>query len=493
MSTPVETFCKGMHQYQKHLFGTFDYRCRRLKLRTPQFFHTEWHRRARKTTAMVNLLIKEACRVPKSKYVYVAPTQVQARNIVWDDPNMIHAYLPDKREMDWKMNEQKMLITFENKSMLKFGGSDEPDSIRGIDAIGVGFDEWSLIKYTTWTEIFRPILAGKLHPSLDMIDVFRWAMFSYTPKGINHATYMFDSACCLGDGGVLPNCGEAVKMAANTYASRLDGELSGILSQSELNRMKDEVARGEIPQAFYDQETKCCRVTKEEMTLITSEMIHKLNEYHAHTTLSYKETRKIVSIDPAWGGDVCKIMGIVNNTVKKEKSINDKLRSSEVITAAKLVAQDIGTKNFIIDTVNDVSIFEGLSGDVAGYNVQEFKSSHKATENKDTQHAIRCANRRAEAYLYASQQIAKFLCGPIKRDELRRQLTVASRYTTQVGSGRMIIIPKLKIKEDLGCSPDEADTYIMGVWGSQHVQPELDGEIITVGAMADMVPDYRGY
>lgn len=480
-----------MHRHQRELFGTFDYRLRKLKLRTPQFFHAEWHRRARKTTAAINLLIKEACRIPNSKYVYIAPTQVMARNIVWDDPNMLRSYLPDKREHDWKLNEQKMLATFANGSMIKFGGSDEPDSLRGIDAIGSVFDEWSLIKPQTWTEIFRPIIAGDLPPHLDMYDVFRWANFLYTPKGINHATQMFDNACCLSGGGVLPDCGAAIKMAPNTYASRLDGEKAGILSQSELNRMKEEVARGEIPQAFYDQEIKCSRVTSEEMTLITSEMIHALNDYCQLTTVSYTETRKIVSIDPAWGGDVCKIMGIVNNTVKEEKSIHDKLRASEIAMAAKNVAQNIGTKNFIVDTVNDLSVANDLADDVADYNVQYFKSSHKATEKKDAQQAIRCANRRAEAYLYASRKIAKFECGPIKSDELRRQLTIASRYTTQAASGRMIIIPKQKIKEDLGCSPDEADCFIMGVWGTQNVEPELDGQINTVGAMS-LVPDRIG-
>jgi hypothetical protein len=232
----------------------------------------------------------------------------------------------------------------------------------------------------------------------------------------------------------------------------------------------------------------------DEMTLITSEMIKALNEYHAKVTKSYvKEYRKIVSIDPAWGGDVCKIQGLVNNTVMAEKSILDRHRAPEIAMAAKMVAQDIGTKNFIVDTVNDLSVADELAIDAAGYNVQYFKSSHKATEKKDTPQAIRFANRRAEAYHYTSRQIARFLCGPIKSDELRRQLTVASRYTTQGGSGRLIIIPKLKIKEELGCSPDEADCYIQGVWGSQHVQPvssDKKQEVVT-GAM-NLVPDFIG-
>lgn len=481
MTTPVKQFYSGMHRFQGELFGAFYHRAHKLKLRTPQFFHTEWHRRARKTTAMVNMLIAEACRLPKTKYVYIAPTQVQARNIVLDDPNMVRAYLPDQREMKWKLNEQKMLITFGNKSMLKFGGADDPDAIRGIDAIGVGFDEWSLIKYSTWTEIFRTILAGDLHPNLDMLDVFRWAWFSFTPKGINHATVMFDDACCLGSGGTLPVCGEALKMSPNTYASRLDGELSGILKQHEIDRMKDEVARGLMPQSFYDQEVKCSRVTSEAMTFITSEMIYELNQYHQHTERPKSRKHKIVSIDPAWGGDVCKIGGLCNYEVVLERSILDKLRNNEVVGAAKVVAQELGTKNFIVDCVNDNGVADLLATDEAEYNVQYFNSKYKAKPREDTTDALKFANLRAQAYHYTSTLIRSFEAGKIHNDELRRQLPIASRYQTN-NAGKLIILPKKEIKhgrkgvngkqgmEGLGCSPDEADMYVMGCWGTQFIE-----------------------
>lgn len=493
MSIPNEQFRAGMHAHQIELFAAFDQRVN-AGIRTPQFFHAEWHRRARKTTAAVNLLIKEVCRLPKSKYVYIAPTQVMARNIVWDDPNMLKAYLPEKREMGWKLNEQKMLVTFENGSMVKCGGSDEPDSLRGIDAVGVVSDEWSLIKENTWTEIFRPIIAGELHPDLMDYNVFRWALFLYTPKGINHATRMFDNACCIGEGGILPDCGTAPKLYPNTYASRLDGELAGIHTQSELNRMKEEVARGEIPQAFYDQETKCSRVTREEMTLITTELIYALNQYHEHTTISDGEIRKIVSIDPAWGGDVCEIMGMVNHEVKREKPLLDKHRTNEICMAAKLVAQDIGTKNFIVDTVNAPGVADGLAADDADYNVQYFDSRHKAKQKEDTREAVTFANKRAQAYHYTAKLIRTFEAGPIRSKELIRQLPIASRYKTQGGSGKLIILPKEKIKEELGCSPDEADCYIMGNWGLQFVEPEKESSHIVdfSDVCQELIPDSVG-
>ena len=474
MPFPSDEFTLGMHRHQREFFGHFDYRLDVLKRRNPQFFHLEWHRRARKTTAAINLLIRECCRVPNGKYVYVAPTEVQARNIIWDDPTMLRAYLPDKREMGWKRHE-KMLVTFENGSMLKIGGSDKPDSIKGIDAIGAVFDEWSLIKYETWTEVFRPIMAGPLHPRFDGIPLFRWAVFIYTPKGMNHATRMFDNACCLGRGGELPTCGVSKMLAANTFASRLDGELSGILIPSEIKAMKAEVARGEIPQAFYDQETRCSRVTAEEMTLITTEMMHELNEHHRLVHVTDIPIRKIVAIDPAWGGDVCQIYGMRNMEVICQKAILERHRGDAIAMAAKLVAQDLGTKNFIVDTVNDRSVFEALSGDAANYNCREFKSSRKPTEKEDSQTAIKYVNRRAEAYAFDAKMIRSRACGPIKDPELMRQLALASKYKTQPSSGKLIILPKDKIKVELGCSPDKADTHVMGVWGTQFVDPEPDG------------------
>ena len=294
MPSPNKEFIDGAHYHQRVLFNAFDVRGK-AEVIAPQTFLCEWHRRCRKTTAAINLNIREAYRVPKSKYGVIAPTQVMARNIIWDDPRMLRSYLPDKREMDWKLNEQKMLVTFANGSLLKFGGADEPDSWRGTDFVGVTCDEWALMKENLWTEILRPVIGGPLPDDIKQKQLFRWSLFLYTPKGMNHASRMFDDACCLNEGGTLPDCGVAQKLKPNRFASRVIGEKSGIFSNEELARMKEE-----MPKAMYDQEINCSRVTSEEMTLITSDMIHALNNHHATTTESFREVRKIVSVDPAF-------------------------------------------------------------------------------------------------------------------------------------------------------------------------------------------------
>ncbi|KKK63085.1 hypothetical protein LCGC14_2997840 [marine sediment metagenome] len=106
---PNRQFNDRINDYQIEFLAAFD--------QGRRFFVLEWHRRAYKTTTAINLLIRECYRNPKSKYVYVAPTQVWARNIVWDDPTMLWDSLPPQEEMGWTANGQKMLITFDNGAM----------------------------------------------------------------------------------------------------------------------------------------------------------------------------------------------------------------------------------------------------------------------------------------------------------------------------------------------------------------------------------------
>lgn len=450
MTIPNEQFIDGIHKYQIEVFKAFDsgdYR----------FFMMEWHRRARKTTLAINLLIRECCRVANSKYVYVAPTQVMARNIVWDDPNMLRAALPAKTEIGWAMNEQKMLVKFANGSMLKIGGSDNPDSLRGIDAIGVVFDEWALIKEEVYTEIFRPIIAGSLRENT--MDLFRWAMFLYTPKGINHATMMFDKACCFMEGGNLPDNGKAELMADNWFVSRLDGEKSGIMTDSELK-----LAKNDMPVSFYDQEIKCSRITEEERTLITTGMLERLKTINWDDTRAcIADVRRIVAIDPAFGGDICVLTAIENGRILETKRLNPHL-TNEIIFEAKMMAANINTENFIVDCIgNGKGVADGLSCDVAGYNVQYFNSAESPTDD-------RFANKKAEAWFMVAEKIKSTQIEPIQSAELWRQIPKAAMYKI-TSSGKLIMQPKDDVKKLLGCSPDDADSFVMGMYGIGFTDP----------------------
>lgn len=469
---PNERFCNSMTPWQLHCLKAFDAGMWRFAM-------LEWARRHRKTTLLINLLNREACRYENRKYVYIAPTDVAARNIVWDDPNMLRAYLPDPTEMAWKLNEVRMTVHYGNGSVLKIGGSDKPDALRGIDADGAGVDEWAQCQPEVWTEILRPIVAAPARRE----GLFRWAAFAYTPKGMNHAPIMFDKAAMLGSGGTLPDNGPAEKMLDGWYVSRINAEKVGLIDRKELERMKQEV-----PLAMYEQEMCCARVTQEEMTLITSAMLHALSEVNWELTrAAIPEMRKIVSIDPAFGGDVCKIKGFENTRVVYDKSMLNRRMTHEVVFEGKRAAQQIGTHNFIVDCIgNGKGVADGLAIDDADYHVQYYNSAEKPEREGP---GVNFENKRAEAYYCASELIRRKNCEALdtERDrELIRQLPFASRYKIN-SRGRVQILPKDKIREELGKSPDEADCYVNGLYGLQFVEPESE---VSRGSGAVGVPSF---
>jgi hypothetical protein len=476
---PNKQFIDGMHIHQKDALDAFDQG-------KTWCFYLEWARRHRKTTLAINLLIREACTYPNAKYIYTSPYQAETRKIVWDDPTMLKNALPDKSEMDYKTNETKMLITFANGSMIQFGGTDEPDSLRGIDAIGIVCDEKALQKEVVWTEILMPVIMGELPPHLKGTGAFRWVMNLYTPKGINHATIGFDKACCLSTGGTLPDHGKAEKMKPGYFASRLDAELTDIMSPAAL-----EIARDEAPFVIYEQEFRCKRTTQEERTLITSAMLKALNAIVWNPiNAGFHETKKIISIDPAFGGDICDLKAIENNCIKDHKKEYPH-KTHEIVAAAKLMAMELGTKNMIVDCIgNGKGVADLLAQDAANYNVQYFNSAEKPTDAPTSkgQDKSLFANKKAEAAYYASTVIKAQRAGVIDDPELLRQIPVATQYNIN-RSGQILLRSKDEVKKVLGCSPDSSDSYIQGLWGLQFVDPETEDELQMASARSG-VPDH---
>lgn len=460
VQVPTDKFLERLEPHQIEFLVAFDSGQGRFSI-------LEWHRRGYKTTTVINLLIRECIEHPRHKYVYVAPTQVMAREIVWDDPNMLPDALPEKSEIFWKRNEQKMTITFANGSVLKIGGADKPDSLRGIDADGVAFDEWAQMKPTTWTEIFRPIIAGKQKGERK-----RFAIFIYTPKGPNHATMMFNTAACVEDEALLPRHGASKKHRKEWFASRLTADVSGIIPQEELDDMLQDVDDGLIPLSMYEQEMLCKRITDEERTLITSSMLDKLKTRNWDSIRpTIPQTRRIVAIDPAFGGDLCAMKGFENGRSKKDwQHAMHYNMTSEIVFEGKLLAKKIGTKNFIVDCIgNGKGVADGLAVDEMKYNVQYFESAGLVENSK------LYANKKAEAVHFAAGKIARCEVEPIEDYETRRQLVYLSRYKV-TNRGLMIMRPNDEVKKDLGCSPDKGLCYVYGIYGQSRVSPEIVGE-----------------
>lgn len=119
--------------------------------------------------SVVNLLV-EGLKCPKgSAVMYVAPTQGQARQIIWE------AIMDLGRDVIQSSHVNNMDITLINGAKIYIRGSDRPDTLRGVSLTYLVLDEVADIKPDTWEKVLRASLSDKKGR----------ALFIGTPKGRN--------------------------------------------------------------------------------------------------------------------------------------------------------------------------------------------------------------------------------------------------------------------------------------------------------------------
>ena len=130
------------------------------------------HRRAGKTVACVNELIKAAVMFQGTdgRFAYVAPFYNQAKSVAWDYLKRFVAVIPGI-----EINESELRVDFPNGSRIKLYGADKADALRGLYFDGLVADEFGDWKPSVWQYVIRPALA----------DRKGWAIIIGTPKGRN--------------------------------------------------------------------------------------------------------------------------------------------------------------------------------------------------------------------------------------------------------------------------------------------------------------------
>jgi hypothetical protein len=101
--------------------------------------------------------------------MYVAPTQGQARQIIWD------LLMDLGRDVISGSHVNNMDITLINGAKIYVRGADRPDTLRGVSLTFVVLDEVADIKSDTWEKVLRAALSDKKGN----------ALFIGTPKGRN--------------------------------------------------------------------------------------------------------------------------------------------------------------------------------------------------------------------------------------------------------------------------------------------------------------------
>lgn len=426
VQVPVQEFNDGLTPYQFEVLKDFDNG-------ETRFFMLNWHRRARKTTLAINLLIREAVKNSQSRFGYITSTYKAAKNIVWRDPNMLKRYLP--MGLVKKFNESELYVEFINGSILSLHGSDEPDSLKGLDFKGIVLDEWSLCKRDAWDELLLPIIRQAKN---------RWAVFIFTPKGFNHAHEMWIDA----------------KLNKDWKTYELKASQSGLIPFEELEKAKRELTNKNL----YQQEYECSFIAGDENQVFNGEDLIRCVD---RTVPIINEVRKLTVCDVASeGGDETVIYNL-ENTKKVSEQIY--VHKDLMDTVGRIMAEvkRHGSNYVIVDKIGEGSgVFSRLrevyendgSISVIGYD------GRLEAVDKETY-----ANKRVEDAFKVARMVTELKVDLPDDPVLVKQLmAIRFKYSS---NGRLILEKKEIIKSESGVGQDRSDALIMALASLERVSP----------------------
>jgi len=135
-------------------------------------------RRTGKSRLAAYLLVVRGLQRDRGQVFYVAPTQGQARDILW------HMLLEVGHSVIASSHVNNLQIKLVNGSIISLKGSDRPETMRGVSLAYLVMDEFADMKPEVWEQILRPALA----------DLKGSALFIGTPMGRNHFYELYQYA-----------------------------------------------------------------------------------------------------------------------------------------------------------------------------------------------------------------------------------------------------------------------------------------------------------
>ena len=140
-------------------------------------------RRTGKSRLAAWKLIIEGLGTSKGHVFYVAPTQGQARDIMWQSLLEVGAPVIASSHVN------NLHIKLVNGVTIALKGADRPETMRGVSLNYLVMDEYADMKPEVWEQILRPALA----------DQKGSALFIGTPMGRNHFYDLYQYACIAED------------------------------------------------------------------------------------------------------------------------------------------------------------------------------------------------------------------------------------------------------------------------------------------------------
>jgi hypothetical protein len=221
---------------------------------------TVWHRRAGKDQTWLNQIIKRMVMAPVcGTYLHIFPKLTQGRRDLWDAKSMngipFRAHFPAELVLESSETEMQVVLRPMHHqkaqsipagkgrkkvvgSVFQIMGTDKEsiENIRGIEAAGAVFSEYSDQDPRAWESILEPVfLANK----------GAWAAFDFTPKGENHAYRLYQAAC------QDPSWFADIKTVGDTRRDAAGEDGLPIITEEDLNSLRARGVAEEVIQQEY--------------------------------------------------------------------------------------------------------------------------------------------------------------------------------------------------------------------------------------------------
>lgn len=399
-------------------------------------------RRAGKTKLEVEDMVFNAVSGKDRPIFYIAPTQTQARAIIWEELKNRVAGIGEANEARLEM---KLPTQDGGYSTITVAGWENRENFRGRKAWKIYFDELDTMRnfFVGWQEIFRPALT----------DFKGHAMFSGTPKKEN------------------PNLRRLEKIAENDtdYASfQFTTYDNPHIAREEIDKAKDELDHDTFRQEYMAE------YLENQGSLFRFDCL-----IDTFTNTVDKNGQKYLIVDVADDGSDKTIFSFWEGLEEYRRESFDGINTEGIIIKIREYAsqEKIPYSHIAIDAIGvgaGVASNSQLSG-VIGY-----KSSFSAI--KTDMDIVRVPNTAYTAnapilttdYKNLRSQCVFTLADYINNHKIASKVTGLFRELTieelsnyqdaSTGDGKRMATRKEDVKEMIGRSPDHSDTWVMRMY-----------------------------
>lgn len=370
------------------------------------------------------------------KVIYIAPTQDQARRIVWEA-------LKTRLTGFGTSNEQQMSMKVPNEdgnvTTIYVGGYENRENYRGLtDVIHLTFDEVDTLKnfFVSWREIFRPLF----------LDTSGTADFIGTPK---------------------KESGNLRRLEKEAQGKK-DWECFHFTSKDNPHLPQQEII--EIEQEYKDDPVAYKQEILAEYVDNTGSLIRYDCLIDVFSNTVTKTGQKYLIVDIAGQGADKTIFSFWEDLEEYKREEYSGLNSDAIILKIKeFASQDrIPYSQIAVDGIGEGS---GVAYSNQLQGIMIFKSSFAPIKTEpDPTKLLQSQslmsdykNLRSQctfllADLINSHQIASKVSGEFKEKIIEE---LSQYQETSQGDGKRTVTKKEDIKEALGRSPDHSDTWIM--------------------------------